>query len=507
MTLKQIAPLLGLILVANSLFSQRVIYSEPDRNDLRQTDFEIIGKVGGNLLVYKNYRESHDMSVYNDNMEQIKRVRYDFMPDRVLHADFIAYPDYAYMFYQYQRRNVMYCMGVKIDGNGQKVGEPVTIDTTEINFWSNSKIYSIINSEDKQHIAVVKINSKNEKSHLVTTAELDKNLQLQQKSYINVPMPDKQDFLSEFQLDNDGNMVFARAVQGQMNDNIQQLYVLTKPRLSGDITETNIPLNDVFLDDVRIKVDNFNKHYIITSFFSKSRHGNIEGLYVALWDQPTRQLTKSGAITFSDGIRSDAKGDNTTKSAFNDYYLRNIIVKRDGGFLLAAEAFYTTGRGGMNRGNYFYGSPYSFRPMDYYMFSPYSYSYPWWRYNGFNSNQLNRYHAENIAVFSFDSLGKVSWSNVLNKSQWDDDTDAFIGYLMMNTGDQLHFLFNQQEKRTQLLSDQSIDPKGQIYRSPTLKNLDKGYDIMPRYGKQIANRTVIFPCMYRNYLCFARLEL
>ncbi len=88
-----------------------------------------------------------------------------------------------------------------------------------------------------------------------------------------------------------------------------------------------------------------------------------------------------------------------------------------------------------------------------------------------------------------------------------DDTDALIGYQMVNTGDQIHFLFNQQEKRTQLLSSQSIAPSGQLIRNPTLKNLDKGYDFMPRYGKQIGMRQIIVPCMYRNYLCFARVEL
>jgi hypothetical protein len=173
-------------------------------------------------------------------------------------------------------------------------------------------------------------------------------------------------------------------------------------------------------------------------------------------------------------------------------------------FLLAAESFFTTGRGGMvNRYDYMYGSPF-LRPTDYYMFSPYGYGYPWWRYNSLG--QSTRYNAQNVVLFSFDSSGKINWSNVINKNQFDDETDAFIGYAMVNTGDQLHFLFNQQEKRVQLLSDQSISPAGQVVRNPTLKNLDKGYDFMPRYGKQIGIRQIVFPCMYRNYLCFARLD-
>jgi hypothetical protein len=139
------------------------------------------------------------------------------------------------------------------------------------------------------------------------------------------------------------------------------------------------------------------------------------------------------------------------------------------------------------------------------MFSPYGYGYPWGRYNSFG--QTTRYNAQNIAVFSFDSTGNIDWKNVIVKNQYDDETDAFIGYSLVNTGDQVHLLFNQQERRTQLLSDQSITPSGQVTRNPTLKNLDQGFDFMARYGKQISSRQIIFPCMYRNYLCFARLDL
>ena len=78
---------------------------------------------------------------------------------------------------------------------------------------------------------------------------------------------------------------------------------------------------------------------------------------------------------------------------------------------------------------------------------------------------------------------------------------------MINTGDQVHFLFNVQEKRQTVFSDQTISPDGQIAHNGTLKNLDKGYDFMPRHAKQVGARQIIVPCMYRNYVCFAKVEL
>ena len=48
---------------------------------------------------------------------------------------------------------------------------------------------------------------------------------------------------------------------------------------------------------------------------------------------------------------------------------------------------------------------------------------------------------------------------------------------------------------------------GQITRNPTLKNLDKGYEFMPKYGKQVSASQMIVPCLYRNIICFAKIEL
>jgi hypothetical protein len=95
---------------------------------------------------------------------------------------------------------------------------------------------------------------------------------------------------------------------------------------------------------------------------------------------------------------------------------------------------------------------------------------------------------------------------VIRKTQYDDNTDNYIGYGLINSGDQLRFLFNVQDKRSNILTDQSMSPKGQIDRNPTIKNLERGYDFMPKHAKQTGSRQAIIPCMYRGYTCFAKID-
>jgi len=192
------------------------------------------------------------------------------------------------------------------------------------------------------------------------------------------------------------------------------------------------------------------------------------------------------------------------KTAFNDFFIRNIITRKDGGFIIGSESYYTTSRfNNWNRWDYLYGSPYMNSYNNYY-YSPY-YNNFWWG-SRINSNQAVRFHADNIAVLSFNSKGEQEWNNVMGKSQFDDESDDLVSYQLMNTGGQLHFLFNLQERRSNLLTDFSISPAGELSRNPTLKNLDKGYEFMPKYGKQVSARQMIIPCQYRNFICFAKIE-
>jgi|GEM_PF-59252 len=494
------------VLFSINLPAQKIIYSEPDRDDPRNLDFEIIGKLSGNYLIYKNVRDAHSISVYDAQMKLAEKNKLDFLPDKIINADFLTYPDFFYMFYQYQKRSIVYSMAVKLDNKGKKMMEPIQLDTTDINYFASNKIYSIINSEDKQRIMSYKVNSKDDKLHIVTTVLFDKNLSLLHKTRIGIQMLDRNDFLSEFQLDNDGDLIFVKPSGTAQNDNINKVVMFTKAANADEVSFIDLKLNNINLDDISVKVDNFNKRYLISSFYSAKRRGNVDGLYCFLWDKVQGKELLSASTTFSEELRNDAKGDNSIKGAFNDYFVRNIIMKKDGGFIVVSESEYTSTRGGINnsRWDYLNGSPY-WGSNNYYNNSSYGYNYPWSRYNSFNN--ITRYYADNIAVVSYDATGKMEWSNIINKSQFDDSNDNFIGFTLANTGDQLHFIFNVQEKQTLLLSDQNISPEGQITRNPTIKNLDKGYDFMPRKSKQVGARQLIVPCQYRNYVCFAKVDL
>jgi hypothetical protein len=493
-----------LLLTGFCAFSQKIVYSEPEKEDTRRLDFEIIGKIDGNFLIYKNIRNRHWISILDNEMKQVSKVDQDYLPDNdnVINVDFFPYSDFCYMVYQYRKRNIIHCVAAKIDGDGKKMGDLIELDTTQVNFGADSKIYSVISSEDKNRIMVFKINSKNKKLYAISTLLMDNSLAQLKRSRLTMPMDDRDDYLSEFQVDNEGDLVFTKFARVN-NENIGNATMVIKYAQADSFSTYKLGLEKTYLDEVRIKPDNYNKRYFITSFYYKQRRGNVDGFYFYIWDKQSGKPLMEDTVVFSEDLRREVRGNASIRGAFNDHFIRNVITRKDGGFIISSESYYTTSRGNTwNRWNYMYGSPF-LRSYDYYYYSPYYNSYYW---NRWGDNQAVRYQAENIAILSFNGSGKKEWSVVITKDQFDDQSDDMLSYQVMNTGGELHFLFNQLEKRVQLLNDFSLEPDGKIRRNPTLKNLDKGYDFMPKYAKQVSARQMIIPCLTRNYICFAKIE-
>ncbi len=372
---------LGLLLLLPVLMqAQRIQYTDPEQDDSRRTNFDIIGRVAGNILVFKNNHNSNSISVYDDQMKLIQRVPLDYLPEKYTNIDFIQYPGFCYMLYEYQKKNIVHYTMVKLDGQGKRISDPMDLDTTQVKFSNSTKIYTSVQSEDKQNLMILKINSKNQKNYVFSTFLFNKNLELRDRHRISLRVDERNTMFTNFELDNEGQLIFAKYVS--------KVSLVTKSALSDTFSIKDLGVGDRVLDEFKIKVDNNNKRYLISAFYYKQRRGNIEGLYSVIWDKSSDSRLKENLIIFNDELRAQAKSsESSQKMAFNDFFIKNIVARKDGGYLVISESEYTTSRGNaFNRWDYIYGSPYM-GPMDYYspFYNPYS---PWNRYGGNNINAL-----------------------------------------------------------------------------------------------------------------------
>jgi hypothetical protein len=480
--------------------AQTVKISDYDREDTRDMNFEIIGKMNGNILVYKNIRSKHKISIFDKDMNTLETVRLNFIPERTFNIDFVSYPDHFFMIYQYQKGVVLHCMVVKMDANAKPLSEPLEVDTTRIPVMTDNKIYSTIYSEDRKRIMIFKIQTRNQTFNMQTLL-YDDEMKLISKNRHTIDYNDRKESYDNFSVANDGSFVFTYARQSGNRDNSNNLSLVTKTPQENSFTYNEVNLEEKYIDEVKLKIDNRNNRYILNTFYYKKNRGSIEGLFTYIWDKANQKTYASKFTEIYDSLRYEAKGTGLLRFALDEFFIRQVVVKGDGGFILAAEDFTSDTRGGtgFNRYDYLY-NPYSMSSGSYY-YNPYTgYYRPQSSYR-----ESKRYYYENILVLGISNTGQMQWSNVIHKSQFEDEDENFLSFSTMTSGNEIHFLFNA-DRKYQVVSDQGLSADGNIKRYPTLKTGQKGYSFMPSLSKQTGANQLIIPCAYNNNICFAKVD-
>ncbi|WP_300597048.1 hypothetical protein [Niabella sp.] len=510
----------------NAANAQSIVYADVNKADVQRMNFEIIGKLANNYLIYKEVKGNHQVNVFNESMQLLESVPITILPKKKDLLDLTFYPfhNYAYLLYQFQKGNVVYCNAVRVEANGKILQEPVTLDTTIIAYTADRKINSSVKSSDGNKILLFKINKKDPAHHVFKTRLYDGELNLIKESRYTVSMVKGGDFLSGYSLANNGDFAFVK-YNRLTSGNIQEASLMVKPENSDICNEYPLSVNELYLDDIKLKIDEGNNRYLLSSFYAQQKRGNIAGIYNYALSLDSREQLFETVTPFNDELRKKMGGKSGGKTAFNDLFINSIIIHQNGGFSIGAEALYTTNAGGMwDRWNYwggpygFYGGPYGFyggwggwgswgrgywSPYAYY--SPFFYRSYWWGAGYGYGGGYARYNAGNIGVFSFDKSGNRTAENIIFKNQSEVETDGTISYQVLVDGDRMHFVLNRAAKISDL-DDVIITEDGQMTEAEPLEAKDKYVNFMPRYGKQVGPASMIIPYVYKKNISFAKVD-
>ena len=215
------------MLAFTSLKAQTITYSSPDEEDMRTNNFEIIGKLNGRVIVYKNSHSYGFFNLYNADMHIELKRQVPNLPSELAEVNFVAYPDGFLMFYQYQKKNTLYIKLLKFNQNAEPVGNLTDLDTCQTD-WNakDNKTYRILVSDNKQQIMAFKMTKLDNKDYRYKSILLNKDCVVQHKSTGNINITAKNEFFSEFLLDNDGNLSALWETGTPQNDNISSVTIM-----------------------------------------------------------------------------------------------------------------------------------------------------------------------------------------------------------------------------------------------------------------------------------------
>lgn len=504
-------------------FAQSYTLSGIEKTDKEDMQYEVLGKVANNYWIYKKNGGVSTIAQYNAQMQIVKQNDLAFLPASISSIEFITSAEKVVAFYQFQGKSTVYAAAATLNSDGQLVGEPKIIETAEnIRPGSHTRVFNLLQSDDHQKLAIFSVNTTRANSIKVKVVALNNQFEFVNEASINVNANNKKSNLSDFALDNKGNLYCLRNMTlANAAPAVSLLYLAAD---GSEVIESPILNNTLLLDDIRLKVDNANGRVILNSFYATSKKGNVEGIYSYIWDINSKKEVASNANRFTDALRAAVSTKRNLKDAYDAYYLDKINVQADGSMVVVAESAETySNRNAFSRWDYFYGgafyNPYMYsywnRPFGFYPWARFGYGFgmspfmwsPWINpYAGFGYNAVT-YNADKIALISLDTKGNIQWVKTIDKRQSDVNVDQFIGYGTIQNNLGTTFIYQKKEKGVSQFVVNTLLSNGQLAKGATVILAEKKNEWMPRSLKQVGDNEAIVPYQFKNRIGFAKIQL
>ena len=495
--------------------AQELFYSPAESGVENILKYEAIGRVGKNILIYRELRDQHFISVFDNNMSLVRKVELLHLPKDVLGVDFVNTGSNLLLIYQYVKKNKLFVAATNLNEEVKIISEPKVLDSTLIEDIVEFPLFQLITNPSKNLLMLTYLRLTDERLTRMSTAMYQHNLQLIEKSDLLVSTPNGSDKLNQFQLDNEGNLIFLRNVLSEESDALVRSDILVKPRGIDEVKNATIQFNKIGIKDLKIAIDNKNSRVVAASIFTGGKKGYAQGIFSLVVDLKTGNVARWHQEFFSDTLRKEVKVKHTPDSRiFDDYFLDAIIPYSNGGFALLLE-YRTTegGRGAIVDNKSLYRSEalpprivYNGNNADGNLFSvirtPYQ---PFQLPTESSPRSYIRNTGGNMLMFSFSGESVLQDIQILRKSQEEYKTSHLLSYALLNSGSGIRFLYNEKEKPEMSLRSASFIPGERVKRNPAIKGAIPNMRFLPRYATQISANECIIPCIKANYGSFARI--
>lgn len=472
---------LALLLVSSyAVRAQEVLYSKYDDFEFRSGEFSVVGKAGDRLYVYRGSAEGYYLDAYDDDMHRLATVILDFLPRRCYGTKFITYEDRMILLYQSSEGGNVVLYGALLGIDGRLMKKPQVIDEVKSGFLGGrSGIYGYAVSPDKQEIVAYGVNTDKEELH-TRVVWLDTAINKQTLSTPDFAADNNLNF-GEGIVDNSGKFFLPAYTPYGSKEYADRVWLLSTEKGGQIYATAEMPLNGLFASGTYMEPSRNGDKIYVGGFYSDRKNGHYEGIIYTHYSVSANSFNDFKKIAFSEKLRH-ATGERNKKRAFNDFRVKQLIVRNDGGFVMIAESFYVAIQNNYNSG-----------------FGYYSWYYPTM------SASVREYYYGDIIAISCNGEGKPEWTKFIRKDQFSrDDNGLFSSYALVNTGGSLGFLWNDFNANRSRIQLASLDADGNRTVG-TLKGLLRDSpDWLPRSGKQVSADEFVIPCLKRNKICFAK---
>jgi hypothetical protein len=457
-------------------FSQIITVSEEVslRND---NDYQIIGEYNGQTILYQEKKPDYFILGFDDTMQQTweKELELDRKQPKVLG---VMRGDTSFtLLYRFRQKGHTVIKAHEYDPGANLLDSATVADLGYLFYTPNLQV---IRSEDRSKLLVYYTEKRDEFNLFVFDVD---SLNTMWKRTLVIENADINREFDQILLKNDGRVIIVldkNNFRSRREEHYYEIYEYGSNRKND--RKYIIPMTNYVTYDALFEVDNLNNSLVAAGLYSQKNSNRVVGYFYL--NVPPGE-TQNHVLNFQEFDVEFVelilgKKVKKNKKGFEHVEVNELVLRRDGGALMIAERYrrQERGRGANNRVFY---DPYNRFVTDHYI--------------------------DEIIVISIHPTGETHWKNVLHKKQYSQDDDAvYSSFFLMKTPSNLRFLYNDEIKYENTVSEYVLRGDGHYDRNAMLSTEDLEIRLRFKDAIQVDGDRIIVPSERRNRLKLVRLE-
>ncbi len=466
--------IIPLLLLPTFLIAQEITVSEeiPLRNAV---SYELVGKLKNRVLFLQDRPTEVEVQGFNEALREIwsKELELDKRQPKVLSV--IWSKDDWTVVYRYRHKGQTILKAHKYDA-GASLIDSVTIKNYGVLFFTPD--FEIIRSEDRSKICIYQI----EKIKNIRAVTYD--VEKMEVLWDTTTSPDDMDFNLEFLqaiINNNGDFAFMLNKDNFRSKRKEHHYEVHEFRTDTKNWQINkVSLNDLLTYDVFFDYDNLNGGIVAGGLYSEKNLARSNGFFYLNIPRNSGEYLLNFQ-EFDQDFVSDIAGKEIDKSkGILEATIQDIVLRRDGGILLIGEKNRQLERRSASGSGRYYDLTRRFM-VDYYF--------------------------DDLFVISIHPTGETHWKTILPKKQFSqDDNGIYSSFFLFKTPSSLKFLFNDEIKNENTVSEYILKGNGDYERNSILNTENLELKLRFRDAVQISNSSLLIPSEKKNRVKMVVLE-
>ncbi|MEN0004921.1 MAG: hypothetical protein AAF798_12280 [Bacteroidota bacterium] len=456
-------------------FGQTITVSEQVslRND---NEYQIIGEYNGQTLLYQEKRPDYFIIGFDEAMQQSweKELELDRKQPSVLG---VMRGDTSFnVLYRFRKKGHTILKVNQYDPGANLLDSASVVDLGYMLYTPNLQV---IRSEDRSKLLVYY--TENRTTFNLYVFDVDSLATLWDRSVRIDDVEINREF-DQILVDNNGQVTIVLDKNNFRSKRESHYYEVHRFRgEKSDDQKFIIPMTNYVTYDVKFDIDNLNDRLLAAGLYSQKSAMRVRGYFYL---NVPAQNPKEHLLRFEEFDKKFIElilGKKVKKNkGFENAMVNDLVLRRDGGVLMITERTKRFERRNGNNSRVFYDP-----------------------YNRF----ITDYYFDEIIVISIHPTGETHWRTVLHKKQYSQDDDAvYSSFFLMKTPSSLRFLYNDEIKYENTVSEYVLRGDGHYDRNSMLSTEDLEIRLRFRDAIQVGSDRIIVPSERRNRLKLVRVQ-